>query len=72
MTELKSRTELVPANFASLERAVTTALVKRGLGDLHLLESAAVWLKKAKEAKSQNRLADFFECLKRAVASDPE
>lgn len=68
----KSQSALVVAQSTALVRKAATKLVKRGLGELWLLDSAAGWFEKAKFAKNQNRLSDFFEYLQRTVAIDPE
>ena len=68
----ESQTALVPAQSTALVRKAAAKLAKRGLGDLWLLESAEEWFERAKTAKSQNQLIEFFECLQRTVALDPE
>lgn len=68
----ESRTALVVAQSTALVRKAAAKLAKRGLGELWLLDSAEEWFEKAKYAKSQNRLSDYFECLQRTVALAPE
>ena len=68
----ESQTALVVAQSTALVRKAAAKLAKRGLGDLWLLESAEEWFERAKTAKSQNQLIEFFECLQRTVALDPE
>jgi hypothetical protein len=68
----ESQTALVPAQSTALVRKAAAKLAKRGLGDLWLLESAEDWFERAKAAKSQNQLIEFFECLQRTVVLDPE
>jgi TPR repeat protein len=68
----ESQTALVVAQSTALVRKAAAKLAKRGLGELWLLESAEEWFERAKTAKSQNQLIEFFECLQRTVALDPE
>jgi TPR repeat protein len=68
----ESQTALAVAQSTALVRKAAARLAKRGLDDLWMLESAEWWFKKAKCAKSQNRLSEFFEYLQRTVILAPE